>query len=89
MNKAEIIEAVARELDVPKAPTERTINAFLSEIKKAIAKGKAVQLTGFGTFRARARKARPGRNPRTGKRIRLKASRTVAFKTARPFKRSL
>ncbi len=78
MTKAQIIQNVARNVTVSVASAERTVNAFLAEIKKAVKKEKSVSLVGFGTFRVRSRKARMGRNPKTGARMKIKASRTPA-----------
>ena len=89
MNKAQIIQNVAKGVTISKASAERTVNAFLDEIKKGVKKDKQVQLVGFGTFKVRARKARVGRNPKTGEKIKIKASRTVGFKAGRPFKTSI
>ena len=86
MNKAQIIQNVAKGVTISKASAERTVNAFLDEIKKGVKKDKQVSIVGFGTFRVRSRKARVGRNPRTGERIKIKASRTVGFKAGRPFR---
>ena len=86
MNKAQIIQNIAKSMTISKASAERTINAFLAEVKKGVKKDRAVQIVGFGTFKVRNRKARTGRNPRTGERIKIKASRTVGFKAGRPFR---
>ncbi len=89
MNKAQIIQNIAKTMTISKASVQRTVNAFLAEIQKGIKKDRAVQLVGFGTFMVRNRKARLGRNPKTGERIRIKASRTVGFKAGLPLKSSI
>lgn len=89
MNKAQIIQNIAISMGVSKASVERTVNAFLAEVKKGVKREKSVQLVGFGSFMVRTRKARMGRNPKTGERLKIKASRTVGFKAGRPFKASL
>ncbi len=89
MNKAQIIQNVAKYVAVSKAAAERTVNAFLAELKKGVKKDRAVSIVGFGTFKVRSRKARIGRNPKTGARIKIKASRTVGFKPGKPFKATL
>jgi len=86
MNKAQIVHNVAKGMTISRASAERTLNALLDEIKRGVKKDKSVQLVGFGTFKVRSRKARTGRNPRTGKPIKIKASRTVGFKAGKPFK---
>ena len=89
MNKAQIIHNIAKSMTISKASAQRTVNAFLAEIQKGVKKDKAVQLVGFGTFKVRTRKARLGRNPKTGERIKIKASRFVGFRAGRPFKASI
>ncbi len=89
MNKQSLIEIVAKELDESKAGSEKAINAVLGAIKKGVKKDKSVQLVGFGTFSIRSRKARTGRNPQTGESIKIKASKTVAFKPGKAFKDSV
>ena len=73
-----------------KAEAERALNAVLGAVKKGL-KGKShkVQLIGFGTFEVKTRKARTGVNPQTGKKIKIKASKTVRFKPGKALKESL
>lgn len=80
MNKADLINSVAQDTGLTKKDTERAINAFVANIEKALAKGEKVSLVGFGTFEVRPRKARVGRNPRTGETIEIPASKVPAFK---------
>ena len=89
MNKGDLIEAVAKELKESKAGSERAVNAILKSIKKGLKKDKRVQLVGFGTFEVRKRKARKGRNPRTGETITIKARKTVGFKAGQDLKNSV
>jgi DNA-binding protein HU-beta len=89
MNKAQMIQNVAKTMTISKASAERTVNAFLAEIKRAVKKEKQVSIVGFGTFRVRTRKARMGRNPATGATMKIKASKTVGFKPGKPFKESV
>ena len=89
MNKGDLIEAVAKELKESKAGSERAVNAILISIKKGLKKDKKVQLVGFGTFEVRKRKARKGRNPRTGETITIKARKTVGFKAGQDLKNSV
>lgn len=86
MNKSELIEAVANSADIPKAVSGRAVDALLSAIGKALKKGDQVSLIGFGTFMVRKRPARSGRNPRTGDTIKIKASKTPAFKAGKALK---
>lgn len=89
MNKGDLVEAVAKELKDSKAAAERAVNSVLGNIKKGLKKDKKVQLVGFGTFDVRKRKARKGRNPRTGEAITIKASKTVGFKAGQGLKDSI
>jgi len=89
MNKAQIIQNIAKATSTSKAAAEKTVNAFLAEVKKGVKKDKQVSIVGFGTFKVRNRKARTGRNPKTGAKIKIKASRTVGFKPGKPFKASI
>ena len=64
MNKSELISEVASKTAMPKKDAEKAVNAFIDTVKEAIAQKDKVQLIGFGTFEARVRKARNGKNPR-------------------------
>ena len=83
MNKTELIDAVADEAEVSKAEAGRAVDAVISSITKALKKGDSVTLVGFGTFQVRKRAARTGRNPKTGDTIKIKASKTPAFKAGK------
>lgn len=85
MNKGELIAFVQKELDETKAGAERCVNAVIDGIKKGVKKDKTVQMVGFGTFSIRKRAARTGRNPQTGESIKIKASKSVAFKPSKTF----
>lgn len=89
MNKAELIEAVAKSVKINKRTAGEAVDATFENISKAIKKSKRFQVPGFGTFSVRSRKARKGRNPQNGAVITIKASRTVAFKPAPDLKRGL
>lgn len=89
MNKSELIEAVAKDKNADmesKAAAERAVNAVLDCLKKGLKKDKSVQVIGFGTFSVKKRKARSGINPQTGKKIKIKASKTVGFKPGKALK---
>ena len=86
MNKGELIAFVQKELDETKAGAERCVNAVIDGIKKGVKKDKSVQVVGFGTFSIRKRAERTGRNPQTGETIKIKASKSVAFKPSKTFK---
>ncbi len=79
MTKAELIEKMAKDADVSKAVAEKALNSFIDGVKKSLKKGNKVTLVGFGTFSVSNRKARKGRNPRTGEVIKIKASKAPKF----------
>ena len=89
MNKAELIEAVAKELDCSKAAAERSINAVLAGITRGLKRTKEVALVGFGTFRVKRRKGRAGTNPRTGRPIRIQSRKSVSFRAGKDLKASV
>jgi DNA-binding protein HU-beta len=80
MNKTEMIEAVAAKANASKAATADIIGAAIETITEAVAKGENVQLIGFGTFSVQRREARTGRNPQTGKEMKIAAKNVVRFK---------
>lgn len=80
MNKAELVEAMAAEAKMTKAEARRAIDAFVSATTKALKKGNRVALVGFGSFSIAKRAARKGRNPQTGKEIKIQAKKVVKFK---------
>ena len=87
MNKAELVAAVADKTNFTKKDAEVAINAFLSVIQEALEQGEKVQLIGFGTFEARDRKAREGRNPRKPEEtIKIEASKAPVFKAGKALK---
>lgn len=80
MNKAELIESMAAEAKITKADAKRALDAFVNNTTKALKKGDRVALVGFGTFSVSKRAARKGRNPQTGKEIKIAAKKVVKFK---------
>lgn len=80
LNKAELIEAMAAEAKISKADAKRALDAFMNQTTKSLKKGNRVSLVGFGTFSVNKRKARKGRNPQTGKEIKIAAKKVVKFK---------
>ena len=86
MNKGELIAGMAEESGVSKADAEKVLNAFLSQVEKALCAGDKVQLTGFGSFEVRERAARTGRNPHTGETIEIAAAKVLAFKPEKGLK---
>jgi DNA-binding protein HU-beta len=86
MNKAEMIERIARETGLTKADSLRAVDAFLDNVTKALKKGDKVTLVGFGTFQAGRRQARSGRNPQTGAPIKIAARRVPKFAPGKELK---
>ncbi|MFH0893607.1 MAG: HU family DNA-binding protein [Bacteroidota bacterium] len=80
MNKAELIEAMAGEAKMTKADARKALDAFIASTTKSLKKGERVALVGFGTFGIAKRQARKGRNPQTGKEIKIAAKKVVKFK---------
>jgi len=86
MNKSELIESISSEAGLSKADAQRALDATIDSITKTLKKGDTVSLVGFGTFSVKERAARTGRNPATGETIKIKASKTPAFKAGKGFK---
>jgi len=80
MNKAELIESMASDAKISKADAKRALDAFVDNTTKALKKGDRVALVGFGSFSVTKRAARKGRNPQTGKEIKIAAKKVVKFK---------
>jgi len=80
MNKAELIDAIASGAKLTKADAAKALDATIDAIHKALKKGDRVQLIGFGSFSVTKRNARTGRNPQTGKEIKIPAKKVVKFK---------
>ena len=89
MNKGEFITAIAEKTGLSKAKAGETVDAMIQTITKALKKGDTVSLVGFGTFDVKKRKARTGRNPRTGEEIKIKASKNPSFKAGKAFKEAV
>src|SRR5271170_8512036 len=86
MNRAELVEYVAKATAQPKTEISRTLSGFVHTITSALSRGEKVTLVGFGTFERRSRKARTGRNPRTLAPLRIPASRVPAFRAGQELK---
>ena len=80
MNKSELISAMAAESQMSKADAKKALDAFIASTQKALKKGDRVALIGFGSFSTVKRAARKGRNPRTGKDLKIPAKTVVKFK---------
>jgi DNA-binding protein HU-beta len=79
MKKKELIERIAQEADVPKSEAQRHFEAFEEVVTDALKAGEEVQITGFGKFSVRERKAREGTNPQTGQKMKIAAQKVPAF----------
>jgi DNA-binding protein HU-beta len=90
MNKSELVDALAESTGMTKADASRAIDALFSPdsgvISKELKRGNRIQITGFGTFEAKKRKARMGRNPRTGEQIKIAATKTPGFRAGKGLK---
>ncbi len=86
MNKTELVAAVAEQAGLSKKDAEAAVKAFSDVVAGALKKGDKVQLVGFGTFEVSERAAREGRNPRTGKSIKIKACKSPKFKAGKALK---
>ena len=81
MNKAQLIDAIAKEANLSKADAKRALDAFISTTTKALKKGDTISLIGFGSFSTSKKGARTGRNPQTGAEIKISAKKVVKFKS--------
>lgn len=86
MNKAELVEVVARSAGLSKSASEKAVDGAIDAIKGALKRGQSVTLVGFGTFRVGKRAARSGRDPRTGAEIRIQAAKVPKFSAGKALK---
>jgi nucleoid DNA-binding protein len=86
MNKEELVQEIAKNVKVTQKDVAEVLSVFMETVEKTVAKGKKVTLVGFGTFEARKRAARTGRNPQTGKEIKIAAKTVPAFSAGKKFK---
>ena len=86
MNKNELIEKLSDSTGFTKSDTQKFVNAYVDVISKALRKGQDVQLVGFGTFKVTERKARTGRNPQTGKALKIPAKKVPSFRAGKALK---
>jgi DNA-binding protein HU-beta len=89
MTKEELIEKVASGASLSKADAAGAVNATIGSITSALKKGQSVTLVGFGTFKVSKRKARKGRNPRTGETIAIKATKVPKFSAGKSLKEAV
>ena len=86
MNKTELIAAIAEDTNLSKADAGRAFDSALEQLSRALVRGEAVQLIGFGTFTVASRAERTGRNPSTGQPITIKASKSPKFSAGKALK---
>ena len=89
MNKSELIDKMAKDADISKIAANSALNSLLEGITKSLKKNQKVTLVGFGTFSTVKRKARKGRNPQTGKVIKIKAKKVAKFKPGKKLETSI
>ncbi|MEO9531494.1 MAG: HU family DNA-binding protein [Crocinitomicaceae bacterium] len=80
MNKSELVDAIASKSGLSKADSKRALEGFIGATESALKKGDKISLVGFGSFSISNRAARTGRNPQTGKEIKIAAKKVVKFK---------
>ena len=86
MNKAELVAAIAEKTELSKKDSEKALKAFIDVVTEELKKGDKIQLVGFGTFEVAKRAAREGRNPQTGKSMKIAASKAPKFKAGKALK---
>ena len=86
MNKEELVQEIAKKANVTQKEASEVLSVWVDTIQKTVAKGKKVTLVGFGTFESRKRAARIGRNPQTGKELKIAAKTVPAFSAGKKFK---
>lgn len=86
MNKTELIAAIAEQAEISKKDAEKALKAFVDVVTEQLKVGEKVQLVGFGTFEVSERAAREGRNPQTGKTMKIAACKAPKFKAGKALK---
>lgn len=89
MTKAELVGIMKKEANISKVAAEKALQSFINAVTKALKKGEKLTLPGFGTFSVAKRKARVGRNPQTGKEIKIPAKKVPRFKPGTLLKNSI
>ena len=89
MNKTELIERIAEEAGVPASEAQEHLGAFERVVTEALKGGEEVRITGFGKFSVKERKAREGRNPQTGEKMKIAASKVPAFSAGNALKEAV
>ena len=86
MNKSELVAAMSERAELSKKDAEKALKAFIDVVTEELVKGEKIQLVGFGTFEVAERAAREGKNPQTGKEIKIAASMAPKFKAGKALK---
>jgi DNA-binding protein HU-beta len=86
MNKSELINAIAEQSNLSKADAGRSLDALIKTIEATLKAGDSISLVGFGTFDVKARAARTGRNPQTGRELTIAAANIPSFKPGKGLK---
>lgn len=89
MNKTELVAAIAEKTELSKKDSEKALKAFMEVVSEQLKKGEKIQLVGFGTFEVTERAARTGKNPQTGKAIKIPASKAPKFKAGKALKEAV
>ena len=86
MNKSELVAAMSERAELSKKDAEKALKAFIDVVTEELVKGEKIQLVGFGTFEVAERAAREGKNPQTGKKIKIAAYKAPKFKAGKALK---
>ena len=89
MNKGELVDAIAKDAKISKGQASEAVDSFTKNVQKALKKGQKVTLVGFGTFATSKRAARTGRNPQTGKPIKIPAKKVARFTAGKTLKENI
>ena len=89
MNKEELVQEISKKAKVTQKEAAEVLGSLIETVQKTVAKGDKVTLVGFGTFESRKRAARTGRNPQTGKEIKIAAKKVPAFSAGKKFKEAV
>ena len=89
MNRQELVDSMASKADISKKSADAALKAFMESVQEELKKGGKVQLVGFGTFEVAERAAREGKNPQTGEKMKIKASKAPKFKAGKALKDAL
>ena len=89
MNKKQLVKRMVERTDSPKGEAEKHLEAFTTTVSEALKAGEEIQLPGFGKFYVREQKAREGRNPQSGEKMRISARKVPAFKAGKALKESI